>query len=89
MTKEKPRHLSWGLPEAPLSKHPYRDSMLVYGFFAALVVLLAWVTGGSIGKAVVIAAVVWAAATIWSAARWRQRLQREAARRDGERETGP
>ena len=36
-------------------------------------------TGGSVGKAVLIAAVVWAAASIWSIARWRQRLQREAA----------
>jgi hypothetical protein len=79
MTKEKPRHLSWGLPEAPLSKHPYRDPMLVYAFFAVLVVLLAWITGGSIGKAVVIAAAVWAAATLWSVVRLRQRLQREAA----------
>jgi len=79
MTNEKPRHLSWGLPEAPLSKHPYRDSMLVYGFFAMLVVLLAWITGGSIEKAIVIAAVVWVAASLWSAVRLRQRLQREAA----------
>ena len=79
MTKEKPRHLRWGLPESPTPKHPYRDSMLVYGFFAALVVLLAWVTGGSVLKALEIAVAVWAAATIWSIARWRQRLQREAA----------
>ena len=80
MTKQpQPRHLRWGLPEAPTPKHPYRDSMLVYGFFAALVVLLAWITGGSVGKAVLIAAVVWAAATIWSITRWRRRLQREAA----------
>ena len=83
MTKEKsPRHLRWGLPEAPVPKHPYRDSMLVYAFFAALVVLLAWITGGSIGRAVVIAAVVWAAASLWSIVRWRQRIQREAAKRD-------
>jgi hypothetical protein len=79
MTQEKPRHLRWGLPEAPVPKHPYRDSMLVYGFFAALVVLLAWITGGSVAKAALIAVVVWVAATIWSIARWRQRLQREAA----------
>jgi len=79
MTKEKPRHLRWGLPEAPPPKHPYRDTMLIYGFFAVLVVLLAWITGGSVPRAVAIAAVVWAAATIWSVVRWRQRLQREAA----------
>jgi membrane protein implicated in regulation of membrane protease activity len=80
MSKE-PRHLRWGLPEQPIPKHPYRDSMLIYGFFALVVVLLAWLTGGSITKAVVIAAVVWIAATVWSVARWRQRLQREEARR--------
>ena len=85
MTKEKqPRHLRWGLPEAPVPKHPYRDSMLVYGFFALLVVLLAWITGGSVAKAVVIAAAVWAAATIWSVMRWRQRLRREAAAESAE-----
>ena len=85
--RKQPRRLLWGLPEAPLPKHPYRDSMLVYGFFALIVVLLAWVTGGSVGKAVVIAAVVWFAATVWSLARWRQRLQREeASRRELEEE---
>jgi membrane protein implicated in regulation of membrane protease activity len=82
MTKQKPRTLRWGLPESPTPRHPYRDSMLVYGFFAALVVLLAWITGGSVGKAALIAAIVWAAATIWSVVRWRQRLQREASERD-------
>jgi len=45
-------------------------------------VLLAWITGGSIEKAVVIAAAVWAAASLWSVVRLRQRLQREAAARD-------
>ena len=76
-----PRHLRWGLPEAPVPKHPYRDTILVYGFFAVLVVVLAWVTGGNIGTAVVIAVVCWVAASVWGIARWRQRIQREAARR--------
>ena len=84
MSKEQ-RHLRWGLPEAPTPKHPYRDSMLVYGFFALLVVALAWLTGGPIGRAVVIAAVVWVAATAWSITRWRARLRREAKQaRDAE-----
>ncbi len=80
MSKQ-PRHLRWGLPEQPVPKHPYRDSMLVYGFFALVVVLLAWLTGGSVAKAVVIAAAVWLAATVWNVVRWRQRLQREEAKR--------
>jgi hypothetical protein len=81
MSKEQ-KHLRWGLPESPVPKHPYRDSMLVYGFFALLVVLLAWITGGPIGRAIVMAAFVWVAATVWSVARWRQRLQRDSAERD-------
>jgi hypothetical protein len=70
-------------------KHPYRDSFLVYGFFALLVVLLAWVTGGSVVRAVVIAAAVWAAASLWNVVRWRERLRREAARSSAEREVEP
>jgi len=81
-----PRHLRWGLPEQQIPKHPYRDSMLVYGFFALVIVLLAWLTGGSVAKAAVIAVVVWLAATVWSAARWRQRLRREEAQRQLEEE---
>ncbi len=87
MSKE-PRRLRWGLPEQPIPKHPYRDSMLVYGFFALVVVLLAWLTGGSVGKAAIIAAVVWIAATAWSVVRWRQRLQREDAKRRVAEEDG-
>jgi hypothetical protein len=78
---DRPRRLRWGLPEPPTPKHPYRDTLLVYGFFAVLVVVFAWVTGGPVGKAVLIAAVVWVAASVWGIARWRQRLQREAAQR--------
>jgi hypothetical protein len=76
------RRLRWALPEAATPKHPYRDSMLVYGFFAVLVVVFAWATGGSVGKAVLIAIAVWIAATLWSSVRWRQRLREEARRRD-------
>ena len=82
MTKEKPRHLRWGLPEAPIPQHPYRDTMLVYAFSRCSSCCSRGSTGGSVGKAVVIAAVVWAAASIWSIARWRQRLRREAAERE-------
>jgi hypothetical protein len=81
MSDKRPRQLRWGLPESPIPKHPYRDTLLVYGFFAILVVVLAWVTGGNIGKAVVVAALVWIAASAWGITRWRQRIQREEARR--------
>ena len=73
MTRQ--RHLRWGLPERPVPKHPYRDSLLVYGFFAVLIVVLAWVTGGSLVRAIVVAALVWAAASLWSIVSWRRRLR--------------
>jgi hypothetical protein len=84
MTKPSPRRrtLHWGLPEPPTPKHPYRDTALVYGGLAVLVVVLAWVTGGSVGKGVVVAAVVFVAACAWSWARWHQRLRREQAHRE-------
>ncbi|HEU5363845.1 MAG TPA: hypothetical protein VFU56_10915 [Gaiellaceae bacterium] len=87
MTKQ--RYLRWGLPEQPVPKHPYRDSLLVYGFFALLVVLLAWVTGGSVVRGVVVAAAVWVAASLWSIVRWRERLRRESASRAAEPEIEP
>jgi membrane protein implicated in regulation of membrane protease activity len=76
------RYLRWGLPEAPTPKHPYRDTLLVYAGFAIVIVLLGWLTGGSIGKAIVVAASVYVAASAWSIARWHQRLRREAAQRE-------
>jgi Flp pilus assembly protein TadB len=71
----KKRHLRWGLPEAPAPKHPYRDTLLVYGALALLLVLLAWATGASAGKAAA-GVVIVAAAASWSIVRWRQRLRR-------------
>jgi len=77
----KQRRLQWGMQETPPTKHPYRDTALVYGGLAVLLVLFAWVTGGPVGRAVVIAIAAWAAATLWSVIRWRQRLRREASER--------
>jgi Flp pilus assembly protein TadB len=84
MSEERPttRHLRWGLPEAPTPKHPYRDTLLVYTGFAAVIVLVGWATGGSVVHAIAVAAIVFVAATTWSFARWHQRLRREAAQRE-------
>jgi hypothetical protein len=72
------RRLRWAPPPPAAPAHPYRDSLLVYGFLAVVVVLFAWVTGGSVWRAALIALVVWIAASAWSIARWRQRLRRAA-----------
>jgi Flp pilus assembly protein TadB len=70
------RRLRWDLPESPPPKHPYRDTALVYLVFALLIVLVAWLTGGPLGRAVVLAALFFVIAYGWSVWRWHKRLSR-------------
>ena len=59
----------------PLPRLPYRYSvMLIFGL-ACLIVLIAWATGGDLGRALVFAALYFVIATAW--AWWRSR-QRQA-----------
>ena len=76
------RRLQWGLPETPRPAHPYRDTLIVYGALALLIVLVAWATGGAVGKAAVIAVFFFVVATLWSLFRWRTRLRAEKRRAD-------
>ena len=71
------KRLRWDTPRpvGSVPKHPYRDSALVYAGLASLVVVLALVTGGSIVRALVAAALVFVAATLWSWRMWRNRLR--------------
>ena len=73
------RRLQWGLPETPRPRHPYRDTLIVYGALALLIVLVAWLTNGAVGKAAVIAAFFFIVASAWSLYRWRSRLRAETA----------
>jgi Flp pilus assembly protein TadB len=78
------RRLRWGsLPETPPPKHPVRDTLLVYAGLAVVVVLVAWVTGGSLRKAVVVAVLFYVLASVWSV--WRQRTQSARRQSDGGR----
>jgi len=72
------RRLEWGLPDVPRPEHPYRDTLLIYGGLAVAIVLIAWLTGTAIGKAVVIAIFFFVVASAWSVYRWRGRLRAEA-----------
>jgi membrane protein implicated in regulation of membrane protease activity len=72
------RRLQWGLPETPRPKHPYRDTLILYGVLAILIVVVAWATGGAVGKAAVIAGFFFVVASVWSVYRWRSRLRAEA-----------
>ena len=61
----------------PPPRLPYRYSvMLIFGL-ACLIVLIAWATGGDLGRAVVFAAGYFVIATAWSGWRARQRAARE------------
>jgi hypothetical protein len=71
------KRLRWDTPteQRPLPKHPYRDTALVYGAMSAIVVVLAVLTGGDAGKAIVVAAFFFLAATLWTWRHWRNRLR--------------
>jgi Flp pilus assembly protein TadB len=80
MTEKKKRKgpylLRWAAEEPKPIKHPYRDTMIVYAGFALVIVGIAAVTGGDLGRAVLIAALFYVAATAWSLLSWRRKLRR-------------
>ena len=62
----------------PMPKRPYRDSALFHLVLGSLLLLVAWLTGGDLVRAVVVAVGYVVIAIAWSWWRFRQRLQREA-----------
>jgi membrane protein implicated in regulation of membrane protease activity len=72
----------WKLFEdRPIPAHPYRDTVLVYGIMAALLIIVASVTGGDVLRAILVAAVFFLVVTAWSWWKFRGRIkEREAAR---------
>jgi Flp pilus assembly protein TadB len=77
------KRLRWDAPDSsrPLPKHPYRDSALLYGALAVLVVVIAVATGGGFVRALVYAVVVFFIATAWSWRSWRNREREERIRK--------
>jgi nicotinamide riboside transporter PnuC len=75
--------LKWGgVPDLPPPKNPFRDTLFVYGALSLIVVVVAWLTGGSIGRAIVIAVFFFVVASGWTIWRFRTRARAEAARKD-------
>jgi len=68
---KKPKH-------RPRPSRPYRDSALVYGAFAVIVVVVAAATGGKVIWAVILASCAFALATGWT---WRSIRLREERKR--------
>jgi hypothetical protein len=78
------KKLEWGgIPEIPPPKNPNRDTLLVYGGLSLVIVLISWLTGGSVPKAAGVAAVFFLVASSWTMYRFRVRA-RAARRAEGE-----
>ncbi len=67
--------MKWSRGEDRIPEHPFRDSAIVYGILAGVIVLLTAITGGGLGRGVAIAFAFFVLATGWSWWRFRQRLQ--------------
>jgi len=73
------RLLQWPGPEdRNRSRHPYRDTAIVYAGFAAVIVVAAYLTGGDLRRAAVTAVCVYVVATAWSWYHLRRRKAKEA-----------
>jgi hypothetical protein len=60
--------------DRPLPRRPYRDSAILYGALAAVVLVFSLLTGSDLVRALIIAVAFFVAATAWSWFRFRQRL---------------
>jgi Flp pilus assembly protein TadB len=71
------KRLRWDDPieRESMPQRPYRDTMIVYAVLAAIVVGIAALTGGNVGRAAIFAGAVFVAATLWSWRTWRNRLR--------------
>ena len=61
--------------EPELPKRPYRDSVLFHGTLAAVLVVVAFITAGSLARALAVAAAYFVVATAWSWWKFRQRIE--------------
>ena len=82
----RPRRLQWEAPERPSPKHPIRDTLVVYGAFAVIIVLFAWITGGGVVKAAVVGVVFFAVASTWNVYRLRAKAAGGSRRGTDEKE---
>ena len=77
------RVIRWPVPEQPPPKRPYRDTVLFHLALAVVIVVVAFLTGGSVSRAVAFAGAFFVLATSWSWWRWHRRLAEERRRAGG------
>jgi membrane protein implicated in regulation of membrane protease activity len=79
------KRLRWGGSPRRVQAHPYRDSAIVYGILAAIVIGITALTDGNLQAALIIAPLLFVVATAYSWWRLRRR-EREAERTRDEEE---
>jgi hypothetical protein len=76
------KRFRWEAPaERSIPKHPYRDSAVLYGVFACILVGVTALTGGNVRASAIIAPALFVVATGYSWWRWRTRIREGAAKR--------
>jgi hypothetical protein len=79
------RRLQWGgVPELGSPKSLVRDTLVLYGILSVIIVVVAWLTGGSLARALVIVPFFYVAASAWTISRLRARARREASKEEGQ-----
>ena len=64
------------MSDLPPPRQPYRGAVVFHGVLAALIVLVAALSGGDVQKALIVAIAYFVVATAWTWARFRQRERR-------------
>jgi membrane protein implicated in regulation of membrane protease activity len=59
------------------SRHPFRDTVIMYAVLAIVIVVVAKFTNGDVGRAIFGAAAFFVVATAWSWWRFRRRVEQE------------
>jgi membrane protein implicated in regulation of membrane protease activity len=68
--------------ERRIPERPYRDSALLFTVLAGMIFLVTLLTGGSVLKAILVAAGVFVLATAWTWWRFRTRIERNERGRE-------
>lgn len=69
-----------GVDPRPLPAHPYRDTVIVYGIMAVILIVIAGLTGGSLLRAFGAGLIFFVLATAWSWWKFRTRIRERDAR---------